>query len=202
MPDKKRLSELSDEVRKKLLEDFVGQKLTGDSQSASAKSARLREKSEDIGDFSKFALYEQIQMQAKVADGLGLRSPFFHCHDGLATDETSIGGRTLINFSSYNYLGLNADPRVHEAAKQAIDRYGISASASRVVSGERPIHGELERQIAALYGVERALVFVSGYSTNVAVLGTLFGPSDLIISDRLAHNSILQGGKLSGATRR
>ena len=202
MTGNRRLSDLSVEARKQLLEDFVGRQLSSDPKGLNATPERQHAIPESARNFSKFALYEQIQLQAKVADGLGLRSPFFHRHDGLAADETSIGGRTLHNFSSYNYLGLNGDPRVHDAAKEAIDRYGISASASRIVSGERPIHGELERQLATLHGVERALVFVSGYATNLAVLGTLFGPSDLIVCDRLSHNSILQGIKLSGATKR
>ena len=81
---------------------------------------------------------------------LGVENPYFRVHEGLADAETTIGNRQFINFASYNYIGLNGDTRVTEAAKAAIDRYGVSASASRVVSGERPVHAELESAIADL----------------------------------------------------
>lgn len=84
----------------------------------------------------------------------------------------------------------------------AIERYGVSAAASRHVAGERPVHGELERALADHYGVADSLVFVSGYATNVGVIGHLAGPRDLVICDALAHNSIVMGGVLSGAARR
>ena len=77
----------------------------------------------------------------------------------------------MLNFSSYDYLGLNGHPEVIEAAKAAIDRYGISASASRHVAGERPVHRALERALANHYGVEDSVIFVSGYATNLGVIG-------------------------------
>jgi 8-amino-7-oxononanoate synthase len=113
-----------------------------------------------------------------------------------------IGGKSYINFSSYNYLGLSGDARVNQAAKDAIDRYGTSASASRLVAGERPIQRELEEAIAGLYEVDDSVVFVSGHATNVTTISTLFGPKDLILHDSLIHNSVYEGIKLSGATRR
>jgi 8-amino-7-oxononanoate synthase len=90
---------------------------------------------------------------------------------------------------------------VAEAAKQAIDKYGTSVSASRAVSGERPLHRELERKLAELYEVDDAVTFVSGHATNVTTIGYLFGPRDLIVHDELIHNSVLQGVQLSGARR-
>jgi 8-amino-7-oxononanoate synthase len=99
-------------------------------------------------------------------------------------------------------LGLAGHPSVDQAAKDAIDRYGTSASASRLVAGERPIQRELERSLADNYGVEDCLVFVSGHATNVSTIATLFGPKDLVVHDGLAHNSIIEGIKLSGAARR
>ncbi len=110
-----------------------------------------------------------------------------------------IDGRELLSYSSYNYLGYSGDPRVSAAAKSAIDRYGTSVSASRLVAGERPLHRELEREIAALIGAEDSLVFVSGHATNVTALGCLVGPKDLVLFDVLSHNSIQQGIRLSGA---
>jgi 8-amino-7-oxononanoate synthase len=106
-----------------------------------------------------------------------------------------------VNYSSYNYLGLAGHPDVNAAAKAAIDRYGTSASASRLVSGERPIHRELERELAELHGVDGCVVFVSGHATNVSTIGQLFGPKDLILHDALIHNSVLLGIQLSGARR-
>ena len=79
-------------------------------------------------------------------------NPFFSVHQGITNDRTVIGGRELINFASYNYVGMSGDPAVSKAAKEAIDRYGTSVSASRLASGEKDLHGELERAIAALPG--------------------------------------------------
>ena len=132
---------------------------------------------------------------------LALADPFFRVHDGAAGAETAIGGKRYVNFSSYNYLGLNGDRRVVAAAKAALDRFGSSASASRIVSGERPIHRDLERGLADIHGTEDCLAFVSGHATNVTVIGHLFGAPDLILHDALAHNSMLQGAALSGARR-
>ncbi|MGB9606579.1 MAG: aminotransferase class I/II-fold pyridoxal phosphate-dependent enzyme, partial [Bryobacteraceae bacterium] len=119
-----------------------------------------------------------------------------------AAATTVIEGRSYINFSSYNYLGLAGHPAVNKAAKDAIDRYGTSASASRLVAGERPIQRELEEALAALYGAEECVVFVSGHATNVSTIATLFGPKDLVIHDALIHNSVLEGIKLAGSARR
>src|SRR5205085_12585747 len=102
-----------------------------------------------------------------------------------------------INFASYNYLGLNGHPEVNAAAKAAIDRYGTSVSASRLVAGERAIHRELERRIADFLGVEDAVVFVSGHATNVTAIGHLLGAKDLLLHDALIHNSVLVGAALS-----
>lgn len=152
--------------------------------------------------FDKFPGYEKIAIPQAAASKLGIENPYFKTHDGVADATTIIGGKPYINFSSYNYLGLSGDPRVNQAAKEAIDRYGTSASASRLVAGERPIQRELEEAIAGLYEVEDCLVFVSGHATNVTTISTLFGPKDLIVHDSLIHNSVFEGIKLSGATRR
>lgn len=142
---------------------------------------------------------------AGVADQLrllGLPSPYFAVHDELLGATTVVDGVRLTNFSGYDYLGLARDPVVTMAAKEAIDRYGTSVSASRAASGERPVHGLLEEALARHLNAERALAFVGGHPTNVAVLGHLLGPADLIVHDAFAHNSIVQGAQLSGARRR
>lgn len=155
-------------------------------------------------EFYRFHLhpsYKQLRILNEGAARLGLQNPFFKLHEGTANDRTRIGGKSYINYSSYNYLGMSGDAAVNEAAKAAIDRYGTSVSASRLVSGERPIHRELEVELARLYGVDDAVTFVSGHATNVSTIGHLFGPRDLVLHDELIHNSVLQGIQLSGARR-
>lgn len=152
--------------------------------------------------FDRHPGYEKMLVPKAVAERLGLRNPFFIAHDGVAGAVTRIEGREYINFSSYNYLGLSGHPVVNKAAKDAIDRYGTSVSASRLVAGERPIQRELEEALAELYEVEDCVVFVSGHATNVSTIGYLFGPKDLVIHDSLIHNSVLEGIKLSGSARR
>src|SRR5262249_29883987 len=109
-------------------------------------------------------------------------------------------GRRYLNFASYDYLGLNGHPALAGAAKDAIEQFGTSVSASRIVAGERPLHRELETALADFYDVDSAVTFVSGHATNVSTIGTLMGPEDLIVYDEYAHNSVLVGAKLSGAT--
>ncbi|MFD4242368.1 aminotransferase class I/II-fold pyridoxal phosphate-dependent enzyme [Streptomyces sp. NPDC058525] len=134
--------------------------------------------------------------------GLGLANPYFLVHEGGMTDTTVVGGRELLSFSGYNYLGMATHPRVNQAAKEAIERYGTSASASRLLSGSRPLHLELDAELAGLLGCEAAVTLANGHATNVTVIGHLVGPGDLVVHDSLAHDSILQGCRLSGATRR
>lgn len=145
---------------------------------------------------------KDLDQRFEMAEAIGLRNPFFHVHEGTARDTTVVEGQELVNFSSYNYLGLSGDPRVVEAVQEAVARYGTSVSASRVASGERPFHHELEAGLAEAQGVDDALVFTAGHMTNVNVVGHLMKPADLILHDELIHDSILQGIRLSGAGRR
>ena len=141
-------------------------------------------------------------MRLEMVEALGLKNPYFDVHQGTARSHSLIDGRDCLNYSSYNYLGYSGDPRVLDAVEAAMRTYGTSVSASRVASGERPFHGELERSLAAAQGAEAALVMGSGHATNVMTIGHLFGPKDLILHDELIHDSCLQGIKLSGAARR
>jgi 8-amino-7-oxononanoate synthase len=152
--------------------------------------------------FEDLPEYKRVATQRIAGEMLGVANPFYRSHDGAAGATTRIGGREFINFASYDYLGTNTDPRVAARAKDAIDRFGISASASRLVAGERPGHVELEQRLAGVYGVDAAVCFVSGYLTNVAAIACLMGPQDLVIHDEFIHNSALAGIKLSGAVRR
>src|SRR5438874_3932706 len=152
-------------------------------------------------DISQLEAYREIRLIEEAAEYLGIGDPFFRVHEGIAGDETLIGNRSYLNFASYNYVGLNGDQRIADAAKTAIDRYGTSVSASRPVSGERPVHRELEQALARIHGAEDSVALVGGHSTNVTVIGHLLGRNDVIVHDALIHNSIVQGSILSGARR-
>jgi 8-amino-7-oxononanoate synthase/acyl carrier protein len=152
--------------------------------------------------FDLYPEYLALKQNMRALSGTGLVNPYFNLHERVTNDTTVIGGREMINWSSYNYLGMSGDPAVVAAAKEAVDRYGTSVSASRLVSGEKPVHRELERAIADFVGVEDAICFVGGHSTNETTIGHLFGAGDLILHDSLSHNSIIQGCVLSGARRR
>jgi 8-amino-7-oxononanoate synthase len=152
-------------------------------------------------DVSEFEGHREIRMIREAAEFLGIADPFFRVHEGIAGAETMIGNRVYVNFASYNYIGLNGHPDITSAAKAAIDRYGTSVSASRPVSGERPVHRELEQALAGIHGTEDSVVLVGGHSTNVTVIGHLLGRNDVIVHDALIHNSIVQGAILSGARR-
>ena len=152
--------------------------------------------------FDKFPEVVRLRQNLDLLETSGIGNPFFAAHEGVTTDRAVIHGREVINFSSYNYQGMSSHPLVAQAAKDAIDRYGTSTSASRLVSGQKDLHIEFERAVARLVGTEDALAMVGGHSTNETVIGHLMGPADLILHDALAHNSIVEGAILSGARRR
>lgn len=114
-------------------------------------------------------------------------------------DRIEIGGQSLVNFGSNDYLGLAADPRIAAAAKQAIDECGWGSGASPLVTGRSDLHAELERKLAEFEGTEAALLFPTGYAANVGTICALVGKGDAIYSDELNHASIIDGCRLSGA---
>ncbi len=152
--------------------------------------------------FEDLPAYQQLVMQRTIGDQLGLENPYFRIHQKRAGAETIIDDREILNFASYDYLGLNGDPRITLAVQEAVARWGTSVSASRITAGERDAHRELEAEIAKLYETEDAIVFVSGHATAVSTIGTLLQQNDLILHDSLIHNCIVVGGQMSGATRR
>jgi glycine C-acetyltransferase len=113
----------------------------------------------------------------------------------------NIDGKKVINLSSNNYLGLTNHPKMAKAAIDAIKKYGVGAGAVRTIIGTLKIHEELEKKLAKFKGVEAALVFQSGFCANQGVIGTLLGEGDLAISDELNHASIIDGLRLTKATR-
>ena len=153
-------------------------------------------------EFGRMPEYVRLKQMQAMLTATGVPNPYFSVHESVTNDRTSIAGRQLISFATYNYLGMSGDPVVAAAAKDAIDRYGTSVSASRLVSGEKPVHRQLEKGLASFIGTEDAICLVGGHATNETTIGHLLGPGDLIIHDALAHNSIVQGAMLSGARRR
>jgi 8-amino-7-oxononanoate synthase len=202
----KKITGITAQIKDKLIHQALERRLRRAEQAHGMDSPPpVQADSKDIAEeYYRFHLhpgYQQIRIIDSSAARMGIDNPFFRPHDAIAGATTWINGREYINFASYNYLDLSGHPETADAAKRAIDQYGTSVSASRLVSGERPIHRELEQAIAELYEVDAAIVMVSGHATNVTTIGYLFGPRDLILHDELIHNSILQGIALSGARR-
>ena len=198
------------EMLKRLLEERSGKIAPASQTSAKAQVTGLRAghqttaKAEIPEEFHRFDLlpgYVHLRKMETDAELMGIEYPFFKAHDGIARGTTMIGGREYINYSSYNYLNISGSPIAAEAVKDAIDRYGTSVSASRLLAGERPIQTELEQSIAGVLGTEDCIVFVGGHATNVTTIGHLFGPKDLLLHDELIHNSAMQGCLLSGSRR-
>jgi 8-amino-7-oxononanoate synthase len=111
-----------------------------------------------------------------------------------------LGNRRLINFASNDYLGLAGDDRLIQAAVAATKEFGTGATGSRLVSGHRDLHRQLEQAIANLKQTEDALVFSSGYLANLGAIASVVGQRDLILSDKYNHSSLKNGATLSGAT--
>ncbi len=109
-------------------------------------------------------------------------------------------GRSLINFASNDYLGLSGDDRLIQAAVAATQEFGTGSTGSRLVSGHRELHRQLEQAIACLKQTDDALVFSSGYLANLGAIAALVGKRDLILSDQYNHSSLKNGATLSGAT--
>ena len=108
-------------------------------------------------------------------------------------------GKRLISFCCNDYLNLSQHPEVKQAAIAATQRFGAGAGASRLVSGNHSLYGELEAALARLKGTEAACVFGSGYLANLGIIPALAGSGDLILADALSHACLMAGGKLSGA---
>ena len=147
---------------------------------------------------------ECVAFQERLAGtaAAGLTIPFFRSKERVDKAMATIGGRQTVSYTSFDYLGLASHPRVVAAAKNALDQFGASASASRLVGGNHAIVQQLDDELAQFLGTKAAIVFPSGYGTNASIFGHLFGADDMILYDELAHNSIAQGAQLSKAHRR
>jgi 8-amino-7-oxononanoate synthase len=110
-----------------------------------------------------------------------------------------VDGKQLLGFCSNDYLGLANHPEINQAAKQAIDKYGVGSGASHLVCGHSSEHHALEQELAEFTGRDRALLFSTGYMANLGVITALLNKSDYLFEDKLNHASLLDGGLLSGA---
>lgn len=119
--------------------------------------------------------------------------------DGPHGSAITVDGRRCVNFCGNDYLGLAADPRVAEAAREALARTGTGSGAASLVSGYNREHRALEEELASFLGRPRALLFASGWAANLGVLRALLGRNDTFVADDLNHASLIDGGRLSGA---
>jgi len=123
--------------------------------------------------------------------------PYFRVIESDQDTEVIVNGRKALMFGSNSYLGLTNHPRIKEAAKAAIDKYGTGCAGSRFLNGTLDIHIELERKLADFVGKEEAIVYSTGFQVNLGVVPTFTGRSDYIILDELDHASIIEGSRLS-----
>jgi 8-amino-7-oxononanoate synthase len=156
----------------------------------------------DACDVTQFSEVVGLEQRLAAAAAAGIDSPFFRVKDKVDGSVATIDGTGTVTYTSFDYLGMATDPRVAAAAKDAIERFGTSSNASRLVGGDTTVLKELDDAIARFLGTEAAAVFPSGFGTNASLLGHLFGDEDLILYDELAHNSIVQGSLLSDAGKR
>jgi 8-amino-7-oxononanoate synthase len=144
------------------------------------------------------ALRDFARGQLAIAEGRALRRRLTET-ERIGAGRVRRGGQEFISFSCNDYMGLTHHPAVIAAARDAVERYGVGAGASRLVTGSHPLYDELESLLAEMKGAERALVFSSGYMANIGVIPALVGKGDLILADRLCHACMWDGAKLSGA---
>lgn len=145
-------------------------------------SARLEWIHTELDELKKSGLYNQIRTMSSPQGAWLI-----------------VDGKRELNFCSNNYLGLANHPQLNEAAKKAIDQYGVGPGAVRSIAGTIALHKELEKRIAQFKGVEAAVTFQSGFCANLATIPALVGKEDVIYSDELNHASIIDGARLSRA---
>jgi 8-amino-7-oxononanoate synthase len=150
--------------------------------------------------FEKARTHERVE-QLKAAREHDVL-PFFRLIEGEAGPIVEMEGAERVMLGSNNYLGLTGDPRVKQAARDALETYGTGLTGSRLLNGTTPLHQELEREIAEWMGTGDAIVFTTGYQANVGCLSTLLAPGDTVICDSGDHASIMDGVMMSHAKLR
>jgi 8-amino-7-oxononanoate synthase len=150
--------------------------------------------------FEKARTHERIEQLAAAREADLV--PYFRVLESQAGPVVEMEGREAIMLGSNNYLGLTGDERVKGAARDALERYGTALTGSRLLNGTIPLHTALESEIAEWMGSDEALVFTTGYQTNLGTIGTILEPGDTVVCDSGDHASILDGCRLSGAKLR
>lgn len=148
------------------------------------------------------ANFDVIAQELQALKDAGRYRPLTVWEDGSDAWMTLEGGKRVLQMSSNNYLGLTHHPKMKQAAIEATEKYGVGAGSVRTITGTLAIHDELEQKLAAFKGTEAALVFQSGFTTNQGVLGSILGADDVVISDELNHASIIDGIRLTKASRK
>jgi 8-amino-7-oxononanoate synthase len=166
-----------------------------------ARPASIAALPEEVYDVRQFPEHKVMDEMARYFEAHGVKNHYFCRHSDVSRETMTVEGRACLNYSGYNYLGIGGDRRVSDAVKSAVDQYGASASASRIVAGNTDLHETLEAEMADFLGTEACVVSVGGYQTNVTTIGYLCDRNDLILHDELVHNSIMTGCVLSGARR-
>ncbi|HSS99392.1 MAG TPA: pyridoxal phosphate-dependent aminotransferase family protein, partial [Terriglobales bacterium] len=139
---------------------------------------------------------DELIVRAKEATEVGMY-PYFRALSDSEGVTATFEGKEVVMLGSNNYLGLTTDPRVRQAAIDAIKRYGTSVTGSRFLNGTLELHLELERRLAKFVGTEAAVVFSTGYQSNVGAISSVVGKGDFVIVDKDDHASIVDGCKMS-----
>jgi len=137
----------------------------------------------------------------RAAEDLGLL-PFFRVISTETGPLAEVDGHKVVMLGSNNYLGLTTDPRVRQAALDAVERFGTGCTGSRMMNGTLSLHAELEEELADWMGAEACLVFTTGYAANLGVVGCLVGPGDAMFADMASHASLVDGGRLAAGSVR
>jgi glycine C-acetyltransferase len=144
---------------------------------------RIKAMTDRVAGLKEHGLYFYNQAVQEILPGMKVR----------------VNGREMGMYASYSYLGLVNHPRINEAAKKAVDKYGTGTNGVRTLAGTLPVHNELEETISNFKHSEAAITYSSGYATNLSVVSTLMGRGDYVFSDKLNHASIVDGCLMSGA---
>jgi 8-amino-7-oxononanoate synthase len=158
----------------------------------------------DTQTLQHLALFEKCKnyTQAREAEAAGVY-PYFKPISKSEDTVVVIEGHEKVMMGSNNYLGLTHHPKVLEAARSALERFGSGCTGSRFLNGTLDLHLMLEERLAELFGVEAALVFSTGYQANLGLVSGLVGRGDVVLLDKLDHASIVDGAKMSfGQTER
>lgn len=182
------------------------QKLNQSSQTKVNKPAQVSALSLDsipseYYDLTNFPEKPIMQAHQALLEKLNVDNNYFSQSQASSKNVIQLEDGEYINFSGYNYLGLSGHPEVNRYVYESIEKYGTSASASRIVAGNLKIHDELEQAYADALGTENCVIGVGGYIINVSTISYLVGKDDLVIHDEYSHNSLIMGCALSGAHR-